>query len=1456
MFTCDACLRRSLFSLGSGAGASHFPSALSSSSLEHTISSTVVVSRKHATLQSLRKGHHRNDLFKALKEARNEPPIKARPSNARAKLLAKDAQARERNWLQRLEPSDREAYLKKAMEKEARYLVDPLKLAQGVVEKLRDHNLQAALELVRASERAHNGKGVDNVVSWNHIIDWLMGQESPGEAWKVYNEMKKRGHKPDSHTYTIMLRGYRDNVKKPNAVQQALSVYDSISAANSAVTPTTIHTNAIISVCARAYDIDAIWRIAGRLPERGPGAPDHVTFTTILQALNSEAQKRAIDRGGREGPGFDPQPIFEQVIDDARKLWLDITARWRRGDLYLDEALVCAMGRLLMLSSNRSTHLDVLNLVHQAMNIGRMPEVSNNDAENGTDGAEELESTAERDPPTILEVSPTRANRSSLSSGRPGTTSSSVYATPGNNTLSMLMETTTALRKLKLGKYYWEILTAADGPYKIVPDHQNIMAYLRLLRVSRASRAALDLLRAPRPDDVQNKLMVRGTFVIAMSTCLRDKKNPNVFETASRIMDLMQESTQDMGDDLDGHGKEPQGQKLRFSPKALRMYLEVAMATTKGIGAGPLEKTSNGDLDFERDPSKNHTLRALRRLGPDVVNVRQLIKSHLVELEQQAAAKGRTIRVKKLLEKRQITPYSVTENIGELVELLRTMISAIDKIILVNERLEDEGMGPLDKAILKECWLQKRKLSAFVSRAANVVTDPKGPGELKARRVNERGQPLASRNGETSEGDGAAWSEDTEVAGDDMVDEDFDAAIPSTNPHVRLVNDIKAAQAKHAKSKEERGLSRRQKLELIKEEQIRAQFPTSVLRERQSIKERTRNRWNETETGPASTRQRSRAAAGFARKAPVWKTRQMEIKEMRREKRQAKEQAREAHESSRARERETYRGWGGGFQDMLKEHGRADRAGIVELGPHASTKADQSPSSVPARKWSTPLAKTIAQAIEVTGPISIASYMRQCLTNPDGGYYTTSRPSAEDADQFGAAGDFITSPEISQVFGELVGIWFMTEWMAQGRPTVGVQFVEMGPGRGTLMSDILRTIGQFKTFARAISAVWMVEAGEGLRKKQKDLLCGEDAHMKEVADETGKNVWWEATSTQGIPVRWVEDIALLPAQAHNAGDEMPFIIAHEFFDALPIHAFESVAPQPEEAQEQDTGAQLLTESGQPPIAKPSMASKLPQWRELLVAPTTPKLTTLLSAESEKSSSDRDPEPDFQLTLAKASTPSSLVIPERPRYRPLKAQVSSRVEVSPESSRYIQDFARRIGGNEVPPATLARGKPKQGLADVPQRKPSGAALIIDYGPLDTVPVNSLRAIRKHKIISPFVYAGDADISADVDFGALADAALEASPGVEVHGPVEQGTWLMQLGIKERAERLLNELDKKAGTTGAEEAVEKRRREAEMGWRRLVEGGPKGMGKAYKVMTILPENGGRRRPVGFGGSVVPG
>ena len=165
-----------------------------------------------------------------------------------------------------------------------------------------------------------------------------------------------------------------------------------------------------------------------------------------------------------------------------------------------------------------------------------------------------------------------------------------------------------------------------------------------------------------------------------------------------------------------------------------------------------------------------------------------------------------------------------------------------------------------------------------------------------------------------------------------------------------------------------------------------------------------------------------------------------------------------------------------------------------------------------------------------------------------------------------------------------------------------------------------------------------------------------------------------------------------------------------------------------------------------------------------------------------------------------------------------------MEICPDASLYATDFATRIGGS-----------PQH-----PKHKPSGAALILDYGPGDgTVPVNSLRGISRHRRVSPFAEPGLTDLSADVDFAAVAEAALRASEGVEVHGPVEQAAFLEGMGIRERAEMLVK--------------AEAKPDDVERAWKRLVGRGPDGMGKTYKALAILPENDGKRRPVGFGGDV---
>jgi len=137
---------------------------------------------------------------------------------------------------------------------------------------------------------------------------------------------------------------------------------------------------------------------------------------------------------------------------------------------------------------------------------------------------------------------------------------------------------------------------------------------------------------------------------------------------------------------------------------------------------------------------------------------------------------------------------------------------------------------------------------------------------------------------------------------------------------------------------------------------------------------------------------------------------------------------------------------------MISSHWRLLTRLTTRLQSCRFSSAAAPPSPIPPslpRAYSTPLAKHLTEAIKTTGPIPLAAYMRQCLTSEHGGYYTSA------IDPFGRSGDFITSPEISQLFGEMVGIWVVSEWLSQGRKS-NLQLIELGPGRGTLMDDILR----------------------------------------------------------------------------------------------------------------------------------------------------------------------------------------------------------------------------------------------------------------------------------------------------------------------------------------------------------------------------------------------------------------
>ncbi len=162
------------------------------------------------------------------------------------------------------------------------------------------------------------------------------------------------------------------------------------------------------------------------------------------------------------------------------------------------------------------------------------------------------------------------------------------------------------------------------------------------------------------------------------------------------------------------------------------------------------------------------------------------------------------------------------------------------------------------------------------------------------------------------------------------------------------------------------------------------------------------------------------------------------------------------------------------------------------------------------------LKERLIERIKAQGPLTVAEYMTFCLLDPVDGYYPTRDP-------LGSDGDFITAPEISQMFGELIGLWALQSWMDMGKPEK-VQLVEMGPGRGIMMADMLRAAQLDKDFLKAVN-VTLIEASAALEAVQAKTLAAAPC-----------------------PVSWAPDLASVAAGPI-------IIVGNEFLDCLPIRQF-------------------------------------------------------------------------------------------------------------------------------------------------------------------------------------------------------------------------------------------------------------------------------------------------------------
>lgn len=349
------------------------------------------------------------------------------------------------------------------------------------------------------------------------------------------------------------------------------------------------------------------------------------------------------------------------------------------------------------------------------------------------------------------------------------------------------------------------------------------------------------------------------------------------------------------------------------------------------------------------------------------------------------------------------------------------------------------------------------------------------------------------------------------------------------------------------------------------------------------------------------------------------------------------------------------------------------------------------------------LRRRILEEIDASGPMPLERYMQLCLTDAEGGVYRRGAP-------IGSGGDFVTAPEISQAFGELLGLWCAAVAAAMPPETAAAEMrlVEIGPGRGTLMADALRAL-RLVPALRSRLTVHLVEVSEVLTAEQRRTLAD-----------------------TGVPIAWHRDVAEVPPGP-------TLLIANELIDALPVRQL-----------------------GRGPDGS---------WRERCVG--------------------RAGEGGLSFVAGRA-----IVLPEGLPALVDAAPPGSILELRPA----VDSLMRQLAGRAA--------------------KAPLAAIVIDYGHLATGLGDTLQAVSRHVYVDPLADPGGADLSAQVDFAALAATARTA--GLAVDGPILQAELLSRLGLTERTERLMRNAAPRAAQL------------LESGAARLLS--PDGMGGLFKAIGL--------------------
>lgn len=385
--------------------------------------------------------------------------------------------------------------------------------------------------------------------------------------------MKKRAQLPNAQTYTIIFKGCAESKHPLLAVSEAFKIYNAL-LASSRMKPNQIHLNAMLELCARAQDIETLFIVLRSA--NGLRAPNNLTYTIILNALRHQSSNQINPNEDRKEQERAVRSSIAASISRSKLVWDEVITRWKKGEIVMDEELMCAMGRVLLLGG--AAEIDsILSVVGEVLGITNLrdgePGLVDPRAQKAARSQTPAKSAESQSPkrietPEQIEESdkevkfassqPQDTTYAAAVAPPPPTQSTKTSTGPmamgkmaGNNTLSLVMRALALAKRTKLAARYWDYFIQTQN---IVPDRGNYRDYIDCLSTGAASGKAARVL-VSMPNSIADGNLFRRGLVICHWDLYNDKK----FENATLIHNNMVK-------------------KLRVpDTRCMKLYLQIAM---------------------------------------------------------------------------------------------------------------------------------------------------------------------------------------------------------------------------------------------------------------------------------------------------------------------------------------------------------------------------------------------------------------------------------------------------------------------------------------------------------------------------------------------------------------------------------------------------------------------------------------------------------------------------------------------------------------------------------------------------------------------------------------------------------------------------------------------------------------------------------------------------------------